>query len=123
MLRSHVLPCCQVGTLSQHVRLIRIKNVLTEQEDQLEVPAEESVGEIRQRYLQLNAHANSYTWKAMVKKGGANITPQFEELDLNKTLAENGVPDEVPDFEAYDLPSDYYVPVLHVYWNDDLTVA
>jgi hypothetical protein len=44
-------------------------------------------------------------------------------MDLNKTLQENGVIDESSTFEAHDMPSDYHVPVLHVYWNDDLTVA
>lgn len=48
---------------------------------------------------------------------------EFDELDLNKTLLENGVIDESDEFEDLDLPGDYYVPVLHVYWNDDLTIA
>jgi hypothetical protein len=38
-------------------------------------------------------------------------------------LYENGIEDEKAAFEAVDLPSDFHVPVLHVYWNDDLTVA
>ncbi len=46
-----------------------------------------------------------------------------QELDLNQTLEENGVPDETPEFEDHNVPTDYFIPVLHVYWNDDLTVA
>lgn len=47
----------------------------------------------------------------------------MQELDLNLTLEENGVPDETPVFEDHHVPTDYFIPVLHVYWNDDLTVA
>ena len=53
----------------------------------------------------------------------ANAEMQFRELDLNKTLYENGIEDETAAYESVDLPSDFHVPVLHVYWNDDLTVA
>jgi hypothetical protein len=55
--------------------------------------------------------------------GGAGSQFEFRELDLNKTLQENGLVDESGTYEALDMPSDYHVPVLHVYWNDDLTVA
>lgn len=154
--------------------------------------------QVRQRYLALNAHAASYTWKALGRKGrhqvasqvasrtatsltalhiGARCTPQglylepggcvsplgalapcaaigysapttqtllcsrynllcvvllgaggnstweFKELDLNHTLLENGIVEESELFESLDMASDAYVPVLHVYWNDDLTVA
>ncbi|WIA30013.1 hypothetical protein OEZ86_000110 [Tetradesmus obliquus] len=114
----------RVGLLSSKTRLVRVKNVLTEQEDTLEVPSEETVGQVRQRYLALNAHAASYTWKALGRTaGGAGSQFEFRDLDLNKTLQENGVVDESGAFESLDMPSDYHVPVLHVYWNDDLTVA
>jgi hypothetical protein len=42
--------CCyaaQVGLLSSKTRLVRVKNVLTEQEDTMEVPSEETVGQVR----------------------------------------------------------------------------
>jgi hypothetical protein len=35
----------QVGLLSKQARLVRIKNVLTEQEDVMEVPSEETLGQ------------------------------------------------------------------------------
>ncbi len=31
--------------------------------------------------------------------------------------------DESTEFEDHHINNDFYVPVLHVYWNDDLTVA
>lgn len=42
--------------LAAHLRL---------QEDTVEVPAEETLGEIRRRYLALNSHALSYVWKGL----------------------------------------------------------
>ncbi len=84
------------------------------------------------RYLVINAHAGSYTWKALKIPPAYKAEPGkpqtaasavFEELDLNRTLEDNGVVDESADFEDVGLPGDYYVPVLHVYWQDDLTVA
>ncbi|PNH09415.1 Cytochrome b5 domain-containing protein 1 [Tetrabaena socialis] len=111
----------QMGLLSARTRVIRIRNVLTDQEDQIEVPCEEKLVEIRERYLDLNAHAKSYTWKALVVDSGTG-THVFQELDLNLTLEENGVKDETPVFEDHNVPLDYFIPVLHVYWNDDLTV-
>lgn len=111
----------RIGSLSQRTRVIRIKSVLTEQEDRLEVPCEEKLVEIRERYLSLNWHADSYTWKALIKSP-EDGSYEFQELDLNKTLEENGVPDETPTFEDHLVPTEYYIPVLHVHWNDDLTV-
>mmetsp|Transcript_39741 Transcript_39741/g.118271 ORF Transcript_39741/g.118271 Transcript_39741/m.118271 type:complete len:226 (+) Transcript_39741:152-829(+) len=110
-----------IGQLSAKTRVVRIKNVLTEQEDTVEVPSEEAVVEIRERYLDINWHAKSYTWKSLVKQPQGGFA--FAELDMNKTLEENGVPDEKAEFEDDHIPQDFYVPVLHVYWNDDLTVA
>ena len=85
-----------------------------------QVPEEETIVEIRERYLMHNWHAKSYTWKAIRKVQGKWA---FDELDMNLTLDENGILDEVPEFEGLNVPTDYYIPVLHVYWNDDLTVA
>lgn len=57
----------QVGSLTHNLRSVRVKNTLTGQEDTMEVPGEETVGEIQARYLALNAHASSYTWKALTR--------------------------------------------------------
>ena len=40
--------------------------MLTGREDALEVPGEETVAEVQRCYLPVNAHAASYTWKALV---------------------------------------------------------
>lgn len=48
---------------------------------------------------------------------------EFKELDLNLTLEENGVMDESESFDDHQIGQEVYVPVLAVYWNDDLTVA
>ena len=42
---------------------------------------------------------------------------------MNKNLVENGVADETATFEDLHVPTEAFIPVLHVYWNDDLTVA
>ena len=73
------------------------------------------------RYLDVNAHAASYTFKALRKQQDGSF--EFEPLELQRTLAECGLADERQLFEEHQLPGDFYVPVLHCYWNDDLTKA
>lgn len=46
--------------------------------------------------------------------------PRFS---LQLTLVANGIPDESDEFEKLSIRDDYYVPVVHLYYNDDLTVA
>ena len=41
---------------------------------------------------------------------------------MAKTLDENGIADESDEFERLGLPNDYYIPALHIYFNDDLTL-
>ena len=77
---------------------------------------EETLEEIQDRYLEHNAHATSYTLKSL-QEG------EFVPLDMALTLTENGVPDEADEFERLTIDQDFYTPVLHVYFNDDLTVA
>ena len=112
-----------VGKLSSVMRKIRVKNVLTGQEHLMEVPSEETVAEIRERYLEYNWHAGSYTWKVLRKdeEKGGELT--FVELDMDKTLGDNGVVDEAEEFQELSIPSDYFIPVIHLYYKDDLTTA
>ena len=42
---------------------------------------------------------------------------------MGKTLDENQVKDEAKEFEHLGMDPEFYVPVLHLYFNDDLTVA
>ena len=105
-----------IGRLSEKTRSVEIVNVLSQQTDVLLVCSEETLDEIQDRYLEHNAHARSYTWKSL--QNG-----EFVPLDMKKTLAENDVPDESEEFERLSINDDYYTPTLHVYYNDDLTVA
>lgn len=99
-----------VGRLSQKTRFIRVLNTLTGQEHRLEVCSEETLEEIRVRYQCYNSHAHSYTWKY----AGA-------ELDMSRTLEENGVHDDDPDLDNLRLDRELFSPALLLHFNDDLT--
>ena len=55
--------------------------------------------------------------------GQALLDGAFRPLDMTKTLEENGVKDEDEEFEELGMDPREFMPVLHVYFNDDLTVA
>ena len=42
---------------------------------------------------------------------------------MDKTLEENDIPDESEQFIELGLDEDMYIPAIHLYFNDDLTVA
>ncbi len=71
--------------------------------------------------MEINAHAGSYAFKALRKQPDGGL--DFEPLELHRTLEECGLLDERELFEEHQLPPDFYLPVLHVYWTDDLTEA
>uniref|UniRef100_A0A4X2K687 Cytochrome b5 domain containing 1 n=1 Tax=Vombatus ursinus TaxID=29139 RepID=A0A4X2K687_VOMUR len=75
-----------------------------------EVGALETMWEILHRYLPYNAHAASYTWKF----NGVN-------LDMDKTLEQNGIADEDQEFDQLNMDPELYTPALLLYFNDDLT--
>ena len=102
----------KIGKLTRRQRKIRIINVLSNQDDVIEVCAEETINEILQRYLPLNEHAASYTWKRLQRP-----------LDMELTLSENDIPDETLDYISLDIDPDEYIPAIHIYYNDDLTEA
>lgn len=109
-------PAYEVGVLTRKTRKIRIVNALNSHEITLEVCAEETLQEIIDgRFLQINAHANSYTWK--------RLDPKPRVLDMSKTLEENGIQDETEAFESLGLNAEYYIPAIHLYFDDDLTEA
>eukprot|EP00996_Jenningsia_fusiforme_P002606 NODE_3431_length_978_cov_50.824543_g3153_i0.p1 GENE.NODE_3431_length_978_cov_50.824543_g3153_i0~~NODE_3431_length_978_cov_50.824543_g3153_i0.p1 ORF type:complete len:212 (-),score=41.72 NODE_3431_length_978_cov_50.824543_g3153_i0:219-854(-) len=101
-----------IGLLTNHTRKVRIINTLNHHEATLEVCCEETLSQIQDRYLAFNVHAPSYTWKRM-----------NQNLEMDKTLAENGIEDESEEFSTLGLPDDYYIPAIHLYFNDDLTVG
>lgn len=76
----------------------------------IQVCSEETLEDIRVRYLRYNRHAHSYTWKRLGRV-----------LNMKKTLEENGIADESEQFAALNLNEDHYIPALHVHFNDDLT--
>ncbi|KAI8852018.1 hypothetical protein BC829DRAFT_385757 [Chytridium lagenaria] len=94
-----------IGKLSQRTRKIRIINTLTKDEHIIEVSAEEKLSAIQERYMAYNSHAKGYMWKRL----GAL-------LDMNATLEQNGIRDEGFIWSQY-------LPAIHLYFSDDLTVA
>ena len=94
------------GLVSRREINVRVVNMLTYDEDVLQVPSEEHFCEIIERYQKLNSHALSFTWKDV----DGNI------LDLQKTLAEN----RLDSGETIEEPGEEHA-VLLIYFNDDLT--
>lgn len=86
--------------------------MLTKHDDVLEVATEETINEILDRYLELNIHAASYTWKRLGR-----------ELNMDATLTENEIPDETMELMELGIDVDDYIPAVHLYFNDDLTIA
>lgn len=68
--------------------------------------------EILQRYLTYNNHAGSYTWKFF----GHN-------LDMSKTLEQNGIADESEEFFDVRMDEEEFLPPITLYYEDDLTEA
>ncbi|XP_069365776.1 cytochrome b5 domain-containing protein 1 isoform X2 [Maniola hyperantus] len=98
------------GKLTERARPIRITNTLTGSSDTLEVCSEETIYQIMMRYLPHNSHMLSYTWRYLGRG-----------VEYNKTLAENGIPDERDRFSDVALPENLHIPDLLLYYNDDLT--
>jgi hypothetical protein len=42
---------------------------------------------------------------------------------MNKTLDENGIPDETKECLELDIDPEEYIPTIHLYFQDDLTMA
>ena len=103
-----------VGELTARTRMIKLVNMTTRGEDVITVCSEETINDIRDRYMEYNAHACSYTFKALIKG-------EFVCLDMTQTLDTNGVLDESDEFVDLNMEYDCYIPSLHLYFNDDLT--
>jgi hypothetical protein len=100
-----------IGKLTKKPRKINIQNTLTKEEVVQVVASEETLNEILDRYLVYNLHASSYTWKRLGR-----------ELKMNKSLDENGVPDETDECMELGIDPEEYIPTLHLYFQDDLTI-
>ena len=90
--------------------------MLSRTDDTIYVCEEETISDIRERYLIYNQHADSYTWKMLVGEA-------FVPLIMDKTLAENGLNDESEEFYELGINEDSYLTTVHLYFNDDLTYA
>ena len=122
-----------IGNISRNVRKLRVVNTLTQQSDVFEVCGEETIEEIQTRrgpvfsgvtksvhtrrnnsYTEYNTHAQSYTWKYLKDR-------TFVPIEMSKTLEQLGIVDESKVFEHAGINQDQYMPVVHIYFNDDLT--
>jgi hypothetical protein len=93
--------------------------MITDHQDILEVASEETINEILDRYLKINVHANSYVWKRL----GKPLGKKFYE-DMKMTLSENDIYDETSEYENLGISEEkWYIPTIHLYFNDDLTFA
>ena len=101
----------RIGQLTEKTRKLRVINMQTKDDDIIEVCSEETLNEILDRYIDLNEHAASYTWKRLGRP-----------LDMDKTLEENDIPDETEEFIDLNIDEHMYIPAVHLYYNDDLTV-
>lgn len=53
----------------------------------------------------------------------AIINQTFVRADMDKNLEDNGILDDDATFEKLGIDDDGYTPVIHIYYNDDLTIA
>lgn len=112
-----------VGNLTSKVQQVWIVNTLTETRHKLAFGCEETLAQVRQRFLDINAHAESYTWKVLVPSSTEGGAAMFRTLDMSRTLQDNGVEDTEEEAEELGLEADDFLPVIHLYFDDDLTEA
>ena len=106
-----------IGALTAKTRKIILFNMLNKESTKLEVCSEETLEEIQRRYLAFNGHSSSYTWKRTDSTSVARI------LNMRDTLDANGIPDESLQFDALNMDEDDFIPIIHLYFSDDLTSA
>lgn len=99
----------QVGLLTKRVRPIRIINTLIRKEVSMNVCCEDTIRRIMERYSIFCSNPSSYTWRYADKN-----------LEVDKTMEQNGIPDERDKFTDLGLPQNLYVPGVLLYYNDDL---
>jgi len=64
--------------------------------------------------MEYNSHAECYTWKQL--KGAS-----FVKFDMDKTLDQIGLPDESELFDGIGINDNSFIPILQLYFDDDLT--
>ncbi|CAH1390110.1 unnamed protein product [Nezara viridula] len=98
-----------VGRLTANERPIRVRNMLTKMEASFTVCEEDLIGGgIAARYKVYNSAYNSYVWKFE----GRNV-------DMDRTLTQNGIEDLRPAMRGVQLPECLYIPCLDLYYKDD----
>lgn len=100
----------QIGLLGTS-RPLEILNTLTLHRHKLNVCEEETLAEIAARYARFNSSAQvGYRWRFDEK-----------DLDMNKTLADNGIKDERPTYKKLGWPVEqWYVPCVTLVWKDQM---
>ncbi len=88
----------------------------------MQVPMEETINQIMERYVRLNAHALSYEALKLCTCD-THEGKVFVALDMNKSLEENGVFDESLEYGEMGMEINHLIPVMDVHYTDDLTVA
>ena len=101
-----------IGRLTKKERKINIMNTLTKDDETIAVASEENMNEILDRYHSFNAHASSYTWKRLGKV-----------LDMDGNLQENGIQDDTAECLQLGIDPEDYIPTIHLYFDDDLTIV
>ncbi len=103
-----------IGRLTEHSRYIRLLHHFSPQHPYvLEVAEEETIGQIAKKFLKHNSHIFSYLWRY-----------NGQILDFNKTLTENGIPNDELFHDKYGWRSDNEnCPTIFLYFSDDLTIA
>ncbi len=103
-----------IGRLTEHPRYIRlIHNFSPNHPYILEIAEEETIGQIAKKFLKYNSHIFSYIWRY-----------NGQILDFNKTLTENGLPNEELLHDKYGWRSDNEnCPTILLQFSDDLTIA
>ncbi|CAG9865236.1 unnamed protein product [Phyllotreta striolata] len=101
----------QIGLLTKRVRPLRIINMICPftREVLINVCCEDTFWRIEDRYMEFNNDAECYTWRYL----GQN-------LNMDKTMEENGICDERDKFTELGLSQNYHVPSVSLYYNDNL---
>lgn len=92
--------------------------MLTHDEHTLTVCTEDTLAAIQDRFALVNAHAKGYIWKRL-----GIILDMAQGLVPDLIQDANGIPDETSEFERVGMDADLYLPAIHLYFSDDLTVC
>lgn len=102
--------------VSQKTMKIKITNMLTRADHIIKVCKEETLDDIKSRYLDYNFNSNSYTWKVL-------NNGQFVTLKSDWTLEQNGILDQSDTLLKLGMDEELYLHNLLIYYDDDLNDA